>query len=152
MEHQDIRQLAKVMKEMELTFLELREGEFSLRMERGRSPQAAHAVFPASECVPENEGAHEKESADIHTVTAPMIGVFYASPSPEMKPFVSMGDTVRAGDVLCIIEAMKMMNEITSEVSGVVTEICVGNRQVVEYGHPLFRIRREKQQSASPAG
>jgi acetyl-CoA carboxylase biotin carboxyl carrier protein len=69
-----------------------------------------------------------------------MVGVFYAAPAADKKPYVSIGDRVKAGDVLCIIEAMKMMNEITTDKSGVITEICAGNKQIVEYGHPLFRM------------
>ena len=70
-----------------------------------------------------------------------MVGVFYAAPAADKQPYVSIGDRVNAGDVLCIIEAMKMMNEITAEKGGVIREICVGNKQIVEYGHPLFRIK-----------
>jgi acetyl-CoA carboxylase biotin carboxyl carrier protein len=81
-----------------------------------------------------------------------MVGVFYASPAPDMKPYVSIGDTVQAGDVLCVIEAMKMMNEITAEKSGVVTEICAGNKQIVEYGHPLFHLRIVPPAAQSPEG
>lgn len=65
--------------------------------------------------------------------------MFYAAPSPDSKPFVAVGDTVHKGDTLCIIEAMKLMNEINSEMDGEIAEICVGNGQVVEYDQPLFR-------------
>ena len=73
-------------------------------------------------------------------VRSPAVGVFYAAPSPDSKPFVAVGDTVQRGDTLCIIEAMKLMNEITSDIDGEIVEICVGNGQVVEYDQPLFRI------------
>ena len=69
-----------------------------------------------------------------------MVGVFYSAPGADESPFVAVGDTVHAGDVLCIIEAMKIMNEITAERDGVIIEICVENKQVVEFGQPLFRI------------
>ena len=69
------------------------------------------------------------------------MGVFYAAPAPDAKNFVEVGDHVKKGDVLCIIEAMKLMNEITAEQDGVIVEICVGNKQVVEYGQPLLRMR-----------
>ncbi len=78
---------------------------------------------------------------DVKTVTSPMVGVFYAAPSPDKQPYVASGETVKAGDVLCIIEAMKIMNEITADSDGVITEICVGDRQIVDYGHPLFRLK-----------
>ena len=73
-------------------------------------------------------------------VASPTVGVFYAAASPESQPFVAVGDQVEKGDTLCIIEAMKLMNEIPAEVSGRVAEICVSNGQVVEYGQALFRI------------
>ena len=72
---------------------------------------------------------------------SPMVGVFYAAPSPDSEPYVSVGSSVNKGDVLCLIEAMKLMNEVTAEKSGVITEVCVENGQVVEYGQPLFRIK-----------
>ena len=86
-----------------------------------------------------------KESLNISTtngtdVKAPLVGVFYASPSPEAEPFVKLGDTVNKGDVLCVIEAMKMFNEIKSEVSGKIAEIYVDNGNIVEYGQTLFKI------------
>ena len=77
----------------------------------------------------------------LFTVTAPKVGVFYTSSSPDAKRFVTLGDRVKKGDVLCIIEAMKLMNEITAEQDGTIVELCVGNGQVVEYGHPLFRMK-----------
>ena len=73
-------------------------------------------------------------------MTAPMVGVFYAAPAPGDEPFVHVGSKVKAGETLCIIEAMKLMNEINSEMDGEIAEICVGNGQVVEYDQPLFRI------------
>ncbi len=146
MELKDIRQLALLMKETGLTALEYTRGDTSIRMERGVSqcpapsgggPKAENAAPPAA-----TPAAQETEAGgDIWTVTSPMVGVFYTAPAPDQKPYVSVGDHVNAGDVLCIIEAMKMMNEITAEKSGVITEICVGNKQIVEYGHPLFRLR-----------
>ncbi len=152
MEHQDIRYLAQIMRETGLTVLELREGDFSVRMERmGAGPAAATPPI-SPECTDEQAATPKAAEPDAYTVAAPMIGVFYASPSPDMKPFVSIGDTVRAGDVLCIIEAMKMMNEITAETGGVVTEICVGNKQVVDFGHPLFRLRPAQPAAEAPEG
>ena len=73
-------------------------------------------------------------------VASPMVGVYYAAPAPDKEPFVRVGDRVSKGDVLCIIEAMKLMNEITSDRDGVIVEICVENGQIVEYDQPLFRI------------
>lgn len=74
-------------------------------------------------------------------VESPMVGVFYSAPSPDSDPYVSVGSSVKKGDVLCLIEAMKLMNEVTAEKNGIITEICVENGQVVEYGQPLFIIK-----------
>lgn len=145
MEHQKIRKLAELMRDMDLNMLELTEGDSSLRMERTARQTAAAVNMPApasADSMPEPEVDRPEIGDGDYTVTSPMIGVFYAAPSPEAKAYVSVGDTVRAGDVLCVIEAMKMMNEITAETGGVVTEICAANKQVVEYGHPLFRLRK----------
>ena len=81
-----------------------------------------------------------KEKEGVY-VKSPAVGVFYAAPSPDSKPFVAVGDTVHKGDTLCIIEAMKLMNEIESEYDGVIEAILVNNEEVVEYGQPLFRIK-----------
>jgi len=130
----DIAALAEIVKQNELTKLEI-NGE-NIVIER-----AAQAVQPA---VPEQMHTTEpiaevKEKEGVY-VKSPAVGVFYAAPSPDSKPFVAVGDTVHKGDTLCIIEAMKLMNEINSEMDGEIAEICVGNGQVVEYDQPLFRI------------
>ena len=145
MEIKDIEKLIRLMSENGLTALELSEEGTSLKLERkGRPPQpmaetadtAAGSPFvPAPVEAPSGSGMPEGT-----LVLSPTVGVFYAAASPESKPFVAVGDRVEKGDVLCIIEAMKLMNEIPAEVSGQVAEVCVGNGQVVEYGQPLFRI------------
>ena len=83
----------------------------------------------------------EKEEFEI--IKSPMVGTFYASSAPDKPPFVQTGDTVKVGQVVCIVEAMKLMNEIESEVSGKIEEVCVKNGDMVEYGTPLFKIRKE---------
>lgn len=140
MEFNHIKQLASLMKEMGLTSLEYSEGDANIRMERCQSqPQAPVFIETKAEVsLPQTE-----TNSDYYTVTSPMVGVFYAAPASDKKPYVSIGEKVNVGDVLCIIEAMKMMNEITSDKCGVIKEICVGNKQIVEYGHPLFRISPE---------
>ncbi len=75
-------------------------------------------------------------------IMLPMVGVFYNAPAENAAPFVQVGDSVKKGDVLCIIEAMKLMNEITADQDGVITEVCVGNAQIVDFGHVLFRLRK----------
>lgn len=136
MEEKRVRALAALMQQAGLTVLEVSEGDFRLRMERAAAQTPA--ALPA-EAKP--EAKREPDEAFLFTVASPMVGIFFGVPAQGAAPFVSCGDTVRAGDVVCLIEAMKMMNEITAGVDGVVTEVCAGEGQVVEYGHPLFRIR-----------
>lgn len=87
------------------------------------------------------EGQEKEPEKMGKAVVSPIVGVFYAASSPDAEPFVKVGDTVKAGQVIGIVEAMKLMNEIESDVSGVVTEICVGNGESVEYGQPLIRVQ-----------
>ena len=140
MDVKKIESLAKLMQETGLTGLELVEGDMELRLER---QQEVVAVAPAPAAGAEALGVSHEQAAprkEGTLVLSPTVGVFYASPSPDARPFVEVGDQVKKGDTLCIIEAMKLMNEIPSEVDGTVAEICVGNGQVVEYNQPLFRI------------
>lgn len=147
MDVKKIESLAKLMKETGLTALELSEGETVLKLERKQEVIAAAPVAAVSAPVagPEMLGVvSQEEPAQAQKggtmVLSPTVGVFYASPSPDARPFVEVGDQVKKGDTLCIIEAMKLMNEIPAEVDGTIAEICVGNGQVVEYNQPLFRI------------
>ncbi len=101
-------------------------------MQYAAAPQAAPAAAPAAEAAPAVE--------EGHAVKSPMVGTFYRSPSPDAKAFVEVGDTVAVGDTLCIIEAMKLLNEIEADKAGVIKKILVDNGQAVEYGEPLFII------------
>lgn len=102
------------------------------------APQAVAAVEPTPAAAP----AETKPAEDNYRViTSPMVGVFYTSPSPEADAYVSVGQTVKNGDIVCIIEAMKLMNEIPSTESGTIAEVCVSNGDIVEYGQPLFKIK-----------
>ncbi len=148
MDVKKIESLAKLMKETGLTGLELVEDGQQLRLERQVEVVAAPvaAAVPAAP-VPatgaEALGVTHEEPAPVKEgtlVLAPTVGVFYSAPGPDARPFVEVGDQVKKGDTLCIIEAMKLMNEIPAEVDGTVAEICVGNGQVVEFDQPLFRI------------
>jgi acetyl-CoA carboxylase biotin carboxyl carrier protein len=109
----------------------------------GSAPPAAQ---PASAGVPVHPGASAETAAsvdqDLHIIPSPIVGTFYRSASPNAEPFVKIGSQVRSDSVVCIIEAMKLMNEIQAEVSGEVTKIYVENGQPVEYGQPLFGIKR----------
>ncbi|MGM9640993.1 MAG: acetyl-CoA carboxylase biotin carboxyl carrier protein [Faecousia sp.] len=136
MKESDIRRYAQLMKELELTGLEITEDNKVVRLERtvpmvGYQPAAVEPPVPAA-----------KEAADYISVKSPIVGLFYAAPAENADPYVSLGDRVKKGQTLCIVEAMKLMNEICAEYDGVVSEICVTNGQMVEYGTELFRITR----------
>ncbi len=133
-----IRELAKILEESGLTAIEVSEGEIKYRLEREPAGTALSAPLPQAEPV-----QIEDESISFSGVTefkSPMVGVFYSAPSPESEPFVKIGQRVRKGDVLCIVEAMKLMNEITAEADGEIVDICVENGQIVEFGQTIFKI------------
>lgn len=140
MKETDIRKYAKLMKELELTGLEITEENNKVRLERVIQPPAQEAVYSAKE--PIDTGQTLDGSKDYISVKSPVVGIFYAAPAENADPYVSIGDTVKKGQTLCIVEAMKMMNEITAEEEGVISKICVTDGQVVEYGTELFRIKR----------
>ena len=102
-------------------------------------PTATSAAEPAAGA-DETTPASEPAAENLEDVTSPMVGTFYSAPSPDDPPFVSAGDRVEKGQVLCILEAMKLMNELESEVTGVVREVCAENGDPVEYGQTLFRV------------
>ena len=132
MDEANIRKYARLMQELELTGLEITEGDTVVRLERAAAAAPAAAGTSA---LPEPAPAETGEA-----VRSPMVGVFYAAPAENARPYVAVGDRVKRGDVLCIIEAMKLMNEITAEIDGVVAEVCAENGQIVEYGSVLFRM------------
>ncbi|MDX1745448.1 MAG: acetyl-CoA carboxylase biotin carboxyl carrier protein [Halobacteriales archaeon] len=153
----EIRELVRIVEESEIDELEVRGWGRSIRIVKNAAsvpaaapaapptspqpePSAPAAETPAPEKeTPEVEAEAESEGAH-HTVESPMVGTFYRAPSPEAPPFVEVGDTVRPGQTLCILEAMKLMNELQSEVSGTVRKILVENGEPVEYGQALFQI------------
>lgn len=146
----DLRKLKKLIdlvQESGIAELEITEGEEKVKIVKGgavstgAAPQVALApataplAGPASAAAP---GGELEPGQEGHVVKAPMVGTFYRSPSPDAKPFVEVGQAVKEGDTICIIEAMKLMNEIEADASGVVKAILVENGQPVEYGQPLF--------------
>ena len=134
----DIRKYGQIMAELGLTGLEIKNKDCEVRLERS---YGAAPVVPVS--VPTAEPAEMAPAAEnTVSVTSPMVGVFYQAPAENAQPYVKVGDPVKKGTVLCLIEAMKMMNEITAEEDGVISEVCVANGQVVDFGRELFRIRR----------
>lgn len=141
MDVKKIESLARLMQETGLTGLELVEDGQQLRLERQVEVVAAPAA-PAAVGAEALGVTHEapQPAKEGTLVLSPTVGVFYSAPNPDARPFVEVGDQVKKGDTLCIIEAMKLMNEIPAELDGTVAEICVGNGQVVEFNQPLFRI------------
>ena len=127
-----------------LAELEVEGAGTRIRIVREHAPAASGPRVEAAPAIaaPLQQPTPESVESTAHllTVEAPMVGTFYRSPKPDAPPFVTEGDVVKEGQVICIVEAMKLMNEIESEVDGVVAEICVENAQPVEYGEVLFRI------------
>lgn len=140
MNEADIRKYAEMMQELGLTGLEITEDNKKIRLERMAAP-AQTAVINAAPAVPASVPA-PIENTDFISVKSPIIGVFYAAPAENAEPYVKVGDQVKKGQTLCLIEAMKLMNEITADQDGVISEICVTNGSIVEFGTELFRIKR----------
>ena len=139
MEEKDIRKYAELMQELGLTGLEVSENGSVVRLERTTLVKEVPTAT-ATHC---NE--KEEHHADLINICSPMVGMFYRAPAENAAPFVQVGDTVRKGDVLGIIEAMKLMNEIVAEQNGTVCEVCAGNKQIVDFGHVLFRLKKEQE-------
>ena len=149
-----IKQVVDLMKKSDLSEFEIQDQDFKLRIKRdlpGRAPIAAQAApvaaAPAPVAAPAPAAAAPAPAApaaadpSIKLVTSPMVGTYYATPSPENPPFVTVGSPIKADSVVCIIEAMKVMNEIQSEISGTVVECLVASGTSVEFGQPLFRVK-----------
>ena len=138
-----VEKLAKVLAENSLTEISLEDGEqaITLRKEVVVAPAAVAPVATAAAQPAQAPAAAPVEPAKKgKPLTSPMVGTFYSAPSPEAKPFVEVGQTISQGDVVCIVEAMKLMNEIESEFSGKIVEICVKDGQPVEFGQVLMYI------------
>lgn len=147
MNESNIRKYAELMKELGLTALEINESTGNVRLERMPAPAAVSAVpvpaAPAPAPVPAQGAAPtEPSGSDVIRVKSPMVGVFYAAPAENAEPYVKVGDRVSKGQTLCIVEAMKLMNELPAEQEGIITEICVENGQIVDYGMTLFEMKK----------
>ena len=156
MEIDKVRELVQLMIENDLSCVSLRDGTEEITLNRrtkenivpqfavggiGLDPTLA-AAPPVAAPVVESSAAEEPAPEDnLLQVKSPMVGTMYLSPSPEAKPFIEIGSTVRADSVVCIIEAMKVFNEIHADVSGTIEKILVTNQQAVEFGQPLFLVR-----------
>lgn len=169
MNQKELKELIDFLIEKDVSEFELERGDVKVRIKRGtdQAPVITHAVpmaampvstmpvaAPSAAPAAHAPAAHTPPIAappttaapeeDLHTVKSPIVGTFYEAPSPGSLPFVKPGDQVAAGQVLCIIEAMKLMNEIEADASGEIVKILVKNNQPVEYGQPLFAIRQRK--------
>ncbi len=152
----DIEELIKLMKENGVSEINLKEGRASIEIKMGGNNKIIQAVESIAEpvvtaTIPKKEENAPKETVEAkeeskkeennyYEVKSPMVGTFYRAPAPDADPFVEVGDKVKVGQTLCIVEAMKNMNEIETEVDGIVKEICVENAKPVEYGQVLFKI------------
>jgi acetyl-CoA carboxylase biotin carboxyl carrier protein len=163
MNQKEIRELIEFLIDKDIAEFELERGDVKLRVKRGgiqapvitvaaptHAPVAhapvAQAPVPAAASAPPAAApaaapAPEDETAGAHVIKSPIVGTYYESPSPGAPPFIKPGDSVSVGQVLCIVEAMKLMNEIESDYSGTVVKIFVTNGQPVEYGQPLFAVK-----------
>jgi acetyl-CoA carboxylase biotin carboxyl carrier protein len=153
MDIRKIKKLIELLEESGIAEIEIKEGEEALRISRMPTgtaathhqlppmamPMAAPLAAPVQAAAPRPADiAAAKAKANEHVITAPMVGTFYGAPSPGAKPFIEIGDEIKVGQVLCIIEAMKMMNQIESDKAGRVTSIMARNGDPVEFGQPLF--------------
>jgi acetyl-CoA carboxylase biotin carboxyl carrier protein len=156
MDIRKIKKLIELLEESGIAEIEIKEGEEAVRISRMpvgavtqllptaanlafpaiAAPATAHAPVPAA--LPAAESVAAKPKPNEHVITAPMVGTFYASPSPSAKAFVEIGDEIKVGQVLCIIEAMKMMNQIEADKAGRIASIMARNGDPVEFGQPLF--------------
>ncbi len=164
MDIKHIRELIKLMKENDLTEIRINEGEEKLLLKRGTGdvvqvtqgpvqyqPVASVPSVGQQVLAPSNspgqtqqEGTQQQvasESSNYVTIDSPMVGTFYAAPAPDAEPYVKVGDKVTPDTVVCIVEAMKVMNEIKAEVSGTIEKVLVNNAEPVEFGQPLFQVK-----------
>ncbi|MEW6357453.1 MAG: acetyl-CoA carboxylase biotin carboxyl carrier protein [Planctomycetota bacterium] len=148
-----IKELIVLMEDHDLTEIEISNGEEKIRLKKGESTIVQHManpgpiVAPQVVAMPAQTAESAKDSGCIE-ITSPMVGTFYRAGAPDAEPYVEVGDTVEADDVVCIIEAMKVMNEIKAEIAGEVVEILVENGDVIEYGQPLFKIKPKEPEAA----
>lgn len=136
-----VEKLAKVLNDASLTEISLEDGEQAITLRKdviGVAPQAVVTNAQQQTSAPAPQAVEPQKKGK--PLTSPMVGTFYSAPSPDAEPFVKIGQTVKEGDVVCIVEAMKLMNEIESELSGKIIEICVSDGQPVEFGQVLMYV------------
>ncbi|MEM7066231.1 MAG: acetyl-CoA carboxylase biotin carboxyl carrier protein [Cyanobacteria bacterium P01_B01_bin.77] len=160
----ELRQLVAALDQTDIAELTLKNPQFELTLRKATAP--SQAVVVASESTPsaaapavlqpmaaapaaappaavESAPPPAASTSDLYEITSPMVGTFYRSPAPDESPFVDTGDRIKVGQPVCIIEAMKLMNELEAEVSGEIVEILVQNAEPVEFGQPLMRVKQE---------
>ena len=147
MDIRKVKKLIELLETSDIAEIEIKEGEEAVRISRSSSvmttvvaPAAAPAAAPAPSPVAAAEEKLASQTTSGHVVSSPMVGTFYRSPSPSSPPFVEIGTHVKAGDVVCIIEAMKMMNQIEAEKAGIIEAILVNDGEPVEFDQPLVTI------------
>ena len=150
MDIRKVKKLIELLEEPGISELEISEGEESVRISRhprmamqspvAMAPPMVQAALPAAPATPATAAGEHKPRNDEYTVTSPMVGTYYSAASPGAKAFVEIGTEIKIGQILCIIEAMKMMNQIESDKAGRVTAILAKNGEPVEFGQPLFII------------
>ena len=153
MDIRKIKKLIELLEQSEVDEIEVHEGEESVRIRRSppvvaapgagvsyvaAPPPAVPSRAPAAPAVPEPAPAGAEPEVSGHTVTSPMVGTYFSASSPGSRPFVNVGQRIEVGDTLCIIEAMKILNQVEADCTGVVSAVLVENGQPVEYGQPLF--------------
>ncbi len=166
MNQKELKELIEFLKEQDIAEFELERGDVKVRIKRSvpsaSAPETRFVAIPAahapvaeittgpvpaaspSPAAPKQPAAAAPVEGGLHTVRSPIVGTFYEAPSPGAPPFVKAGDSVEVGQVLCIVEAMKLMNEIESDIAGEIVNRLVNNGQPVEYGQELFAIRPKK--------
>jgi acetyl-CoA carboxylase biotin carboxyl carrier protein len=144
-----VRELLAILNQTDIEELCLKSSDFELTVRKGSLAQAGTVMTPAAVSTASEAVAIAPAAAASITVvdktwvevTSPMVGTFYRSPSPDEPPFIEVGDTIRRGQTICIIEAMKLMNELEAEVNGEIVEILVENGKPIEFGQPLMRVK-----------
>ena len=151
MNYEEIKRLIDDMGEAKIDELSIEFPEgIKISMKKNKAPVMPANVTESVQCITVPEKSEQKVEAkqsenqseeEYKTVKSPMVGTFYSKSSPDAKPYVEVGSKVKKGDILCIVEAMKLMNEIESEFDGEVVEVCVNDGEMVDYGKPLFKIK-----------
>ncbi len=151
MDMKEIKELIKLIDSSSITEFKLDREEYKLSIKKEQTivkvldrEQESLPVKNIDERKVEASAAAEAKSEEenVHYIKSPILGTFYSSPSPDAAPFVKAGDRIKKGDVLCIVEAMKLMNEVNSDIDGEIAEVLVKDKSIVEYGQPLFKVRQ----------